>query len=91
MAADPKLPLPLVAQIAASIGSGALASFITNPLDLAKVRMQTNPELKGQSLGKVIATIAKNQGVAGLWTGVGPTCARAAFLTAGAVNAIKKF
>lgn len=75
--------LPLFAQIAAAIGSGAVASFVTNPLDLAKVRMQTNPELKGKSLGQVISMIAKAQGVAGLWTGVGPTCARAAFLTAG--------
>ena len=45
--------------------------------------MQTSDEMKGKSLGQVISVIAARQGVVGLWTGVGPTCARAAFLTAG--------
>ena len=77
----PKSEIPLLMRAIAGICSGAVASFLANPLDLAKVRMQVSKKSRG--LSGTIMLIVQQEGVLALWKGVGPTCARAAFLTAG--------
>jgi hypothetical protein len=77
----PKSEIPILLKATAAIAAGAIASFLANPLDLAKVRMQVSQKSVG--LGGTIMLIVKEEGFWALWNGVGPTCARAAFLTAG--------
>jgi solute carrier family 25 uncoupling protein 8/9 len=72
----------MLVNIAAAILSGGTAALIATPLDLLKVRMQLNQGLPG-GITKALVTLAKAEGLAGLWRGAGATCARAAFLTAG--------
>ncbi|XP_050685295.1 mitochondrial uncoupling protein Bmcp [Leptidea sinapis] len=60
--------------------SGGLASAIANPTDVLKVRMQVGEE-KG-SLVRCFVDIYRNEGVRGLWRGVGPTSQRAAVIAA---------
>jgi hypothetical protein len=77
----PKSEIPILLKVTAAIAAGAIASFLANPLDLAKVRMQVSKKSVG--LGGTLSLIIKEEGFFALWNGVGPTCARAAFLTAG--------
>ena len=72
----------MLVNIGAAILSGGTAALIATPLDLLKVRMQLNQGLPG-GITKALVTLAKAEGLAGLWRGAGATCARAAFLTAG--------
>lgn len=88
----PKHEIPLWKKIVAGGGAGALASAVANPTDLVKVRLQTDGQMKGPDgellpkryTGMVHAftTIVKEEGVLGLWKGVGPTCGRATALAA---------
>ncbi|CAF0979042.1 unnamed protein product [Rotaria magnacalcarata] len=62
--------------------SGALANAIANPTDLLKIRMQANhPSVQGKGLFTAMASIAKKEGVRGLWSGVLPTVQRAAIVS----------
>lgn len=76
----------LYQKILAGAGCGAVASFIANPTDLIKVRMQvdgmdgTRPRYTG--LMHAFRTIVAEEGFLGLWAGVGPTCGRATVLAA---------
>ena len=92
---DPKAPkssIPLWKKIVAGGGAGAIASAIANPTDLIKVRLQTDgmgKDAEGKLLPKrfngmvdcAMITI-KEEGIAALWTGVGPTVGRATALAA---------
>lgn len=85
-------PVPLWKKIVAGGSAGAIASAIANPTDLMKVRLQTDGNIKGPDgellpkkyTGMVSAftSIVKEEGVLGLWNGVGPTMGRATALAA---------
>merc|ERR1719310_1850875 len=85
-------PVPLYKKILAGGTAGAVASAIANPTDLMKVRLQTDGMLKdaeGNFLPKkytgmshAFFSIIEEEGVLGLWTGVGPTVGRATALAA---------
>eukprot|EP00316_Scyphosphaera_apsteinii_P005955 CAMPEP_0119299128 /NCGR_PEP_ID=MMETSP1333-20130426/1237_1 /TAXON_ID=418940 /ORGANISM="Scyphosphaera apsteinii, Strain RCC1455" /LENGTH=277 /DNA_ID=CAMNT_0007300451 /DNA_START=108 /DNA_END=941 /DNA_ORIENTATION=+ len=88
----PKHEIPLWKKIVAGAGAGAVSSAAANPTDLVKVRLQTDGNMKGPDgeflpkryTGMVHAftTIVKEEGILGLWKGVGPTCGRASALAA---------
>jgi len=88
----PGQPVPLYKKILAGGTAGAIASAIANPTDLMKVRLQTDGMLKdaeGNFLPKrykgmidAFGSIVKEEGVLGLWKGVGPTVGRATALAA---------
>mgnify|MGYP003686176679 FL=1 len=88
----PKHEIPLYKKILAGAGAGALSSAVANPTDLVKVRLQTDGQLKGPDgnylpkkytgMGHAFTSIVKEEGVLGLWKGVGPTCGRATALAA---------
>eukprot|EP00419_Tripos_fusus_P008377 CAMPEP_0172674520 /NCGR_PEP_ID=MMETSP1074-20121228/12778_1 /TAXON_ID=2916 /ORGANISM="Ceratium fusus, Strain PA161109" /LENGTH=277 /DNA_ID=CAMNT_0013491931 /DNA_START=205 /DNA_END=1038 /DNA_ORIENTATION=+ len=91
---DPTRPgeIALWKKIAAGAGAGAFASGIANPTDLIKVRMQTDgmsSAIAGNDCTKKYRGVAHcfrqtvaEEGVLGLWTGVGPTMGRATALAA---------
>lgn len=60
--------------------AGTVAASIANPTDVIKVRMQSGSNLQASSLPSVAWSIARNEGVRGLWRGVLPTAKRAALL-----------
>uniref|UniRef100_A0A5B7AZT5 Mitochondrial substrate carrier family protein ucpB n=1 Tax=Davidia involucrata TaxID=16924 RepID=A0A5B7AZT5_DAVIN len=71
----------ILVKIASGAFSGAIATALTNPVEVLKVRLQMNPNLKRGAIGE-IHKIASEEGVMALWRGVGPAMARAAALTA---------
>ena len=92
MGIEPGKPVPLWKKIVAGGAAGAVASAVANPTDLMKVRLQTDGMTKGPDgnflpkkySGMVDAFMSniKEDGVLGLWTGVGPTVGRATALAA---------
>jgi hypothetical protein len=74
-------PASLV-RVLAGFCCGAIASFICNPADLVKVRIQG--KYRGQYSSALAAyyIIIRDEGVLALWTGVVPTVYRAAILAA---------
>ena len=77
----PGQPVPLWKKIVAGGTAGAIASGIANPTDLMKVRLQS-PTNKYSGMVDAFTSIVKEEGVLGLWTGVGPTMGRATALAA---------
>jgi solute carrier family 25 uncoupling protein 8/9 len=83
---DP-LGLPALAnKIAAGITTGFLAISVANPTDLVKVRLQAQGREGGapkysSALG-AYAKIAKEEGIAGLWTGYGANVGRNSIINA---------
>lgn len=76
---------PLWKKIAAGAVSGTIGSAIATPTDLVKVRFQAvgpTQQSKYRNTFHAFWTIARTEGIRGLWTGVGPTVQRAAILTA---------
>ncbi|CAD7703682.1 unnamed protein product [Ostreobium quekettii] len=79
---------PLHLKIAAGLTTGAGAITIASPTDLVKVRMQAEGKLpegvpkKYPSAFKAYGIIARTEGVAALWTGLGPNVARNAIINA---------
>ncbi|KAI8014050.1 Mitochondrial uncoupling protein 2 [Camellia lanceoleosa] len=78
----------LFQKILAALITGALAIAVANPTDLVKVRLQAEgnllPGLPRRYSGALNAyyTIMKQEGLAGLWTGIGPNIARNAIINA---------
>ena len=77
-------PLLLLSAYARSVGlpwqpflaggiSCALSHGMATPFDVVKTRMQTNPELYDGSVAAAFRRIARNEGPAFLWQGLGPT------------------
>lgn len=83
LGADDPAHTSLYIKVVAGAITGAFGSAIANPTDLVKVRLQAENKVKRYSstVGAFV-TIVKNEGIAGLWRGVGPTVKRAALLTA---------
>ncbi|CAF0720247.1 unnamed protein product [Rotaria sordida] len=62
--------------------AGAFANALANPTDLLKIRMQANhPSVQGKRLFSAMISIAKKEGIRGLWSGVLPTAQRAAIVS----------
>ncbi|KAL0459606.1 UNVERIFIED_CONTAM: Mitochondrial uncoupling protein 1 [Sesamum latifolium] len=68
-------------KIASGAFSGAVATALTNPVEVVKVRLQMNTKTPSGPIHE-LQKIASEEGVAALWKGVGPAIARAAALTA---------
>ncbi|GAA0163040.1 secondary carrier transporter [Lithospermum erythrorhizon] len=71
----------ILMKIASGAFSGALATALTNPVEVVKVRLQMNSEVRRgpyQELQKIVS----EEGMRALWKGVGPAMARAGALTA---------
>lgn len=75
-------------KIGAGLLSGAIGITIASPTDLVKVRMQSEGRLppgvpkKYSSAFSAYPTIIKQEGLAALWTGLGPNIARNALINA---------
>ncbi|GJM95517.1 hypothetical protein PR202_ga12261 [Eleusine coracana subsp. coracana] len=68
---------------ASGIIAGALATALTNPMEVLKVRLQMSTS-STSTLGEVRKVLAQ-EGLKALWKGVGPAMARAGCLTASQV------
>lgn len=76
---------PLWKKVVAGSAAGAVSSIVANPL--VKIRMQADGMAGTSSRGYgglfgAFSTIVKEEGVLGLWKGVGATCGRATALSA---------
>ena len=75
-------------KIAAGLLSGAIGITVASPTDLVKVRMQSEGRLppgvpkKYPSAFGAYGLIVKQEGLAALWTGLGPNIARNAIINA---------
>lgn len=88
----PASEIPIWKKIVAGSAAGAISSAAANPTDLVKVRLQTDGQIKGpdgeflpkryNGMVHAFSSIVKEEGVLGLWKGVGPTCGRATALAA---------
>ncbi|KAK3120769.1 hypothetical protein QOZ80_9AG0693400 [Eleusine coracana subsp. coracana] len=80
--------VPLTKKIAAGFTTGAIAITVANPTDLVKVRLQAEGKLAPGAQRRyagamdAYAKIARQEGVAALWTGLGPNVARNAIINA---------
>lgn len=75
---DPK-DETLLPNVCCGITAGVVSSSIANPTDVLKVRMQMRDKhFQKKSLFQSFYDILRQEGVAGLWRGVGPTANRAA-------------
>lgn len=80
--------IPLHLKIAAGLTTGALGISVASPTDLVKVRMQAEGKLPAGTPKKypnafsAYRIIAKEEGVLGLWKGLGPNIARNAIINA---------
>lgn len=91
-AGTPATQIPLWKKVVAGGCAGALASAVANPTDLVKVRLQTDGQLRGPNgvilpkrytgMTHAFRSILREEGVVGLWKGVGPTVGRATVLAA---------
>jgi len=78
---------PLWKKVTAGSVAGALSSFVANPTDLVKVRMQADgmagtTQRSYGGLFNSFSRIIKEEGFLSLWRGVGATCGRATSLSA---------
>ncbi|XP_060567101.1 kidney mitochondrial carrier protein 1-like isoform X1 [Ruditapes philippinarum] len=74
---DESLPVNVFCGIVA----GIVSSSVANPTDVLKVRMQARSSLKGnESMFQAFQDIFRQEGLPGLWRGVGPTAQRAAIV-----------
>mmetsp|Transcript_1071 Transcript_1071/g.3227 ORF Transcript_1071/g.3227 Transcript_1071/m.3227 type:complete len:297 (-) Transcript_1071:390-1280(-) len=81
--------LPLAAKAGCAVVGGALGAIVGNPADLALVRMQADGTLPAhqrrgyKNVFDALAKISRDEGVLGLFKGVGPTMGRAMALNTG--------
>jgi len=82
-------PPSLLSKAAAGLFAGGAGALVGCPADVALVRMQVDMQLplaerRGyRHVGDALVNIVKKEGVAGLFTGAGPTAARAMGLNMG--------
>lgn len=85
---DHKGDPPLHLKIAAGLTTGALGISVASPTDLVKVRMQSEGKLPAGAPKKypnafaAYGIIAREEGLVGLWKGLGPNIARNALINA---------
>lgn len=60
--------------------SGTIAAAVTTPLDVVKTRQQIMSKGNSQtpSVHRLLLDIGRNEGLPGLFSGIGPRCIRAA-------------
>jgi len=79
-------PPPLYQKLAFSASAGGIGAFVGNPFDLCLVRMAADSSLpltarrNYTSVFDGVSRIARNEGVASLWIGSGPTMTRCVIL-----------
>ncbi|CAM8924623.1 unnamed protein product [Rhodiola kirilowii] len=79
---------PLSKKILAALTTGAIGITVANPTDLVKVRLQAEGKLPAGAPRRysgalnAYSTIIRQEGVAALWTGLGPNVARNAIINA---------
>lgn len=80
--------VPLLGKIGAGLATGAIAICVASPTDLVKVRMQGEGKLppgvprRYSSAVAAYGIIAREEGLTGLWKGLGPNVARNAIINA---------
>nr|XP_043636084.1 mitochondrial substrate carrier family protein ucpB [Erigeron canadensis] len=77
-------------KIASGAVSGAFATLLTNPMEVIKVRLQMDHNLRKGAIDE-LQKVAAKEGVAALWKGVGPAMARAGALTASQLATYDEF
>lgn len=94
---DHKGDPPLHLKIAAGLTTGAFGICVASPTDLVKVRMQSEGKLaagvprKYPSALSAYSIIAREEGVLGLWKGLGPNVARNALINAAELASYDQF
>eukprot|EP00891_Asterochloris_glomerata_P006680 jgi/Astpho2/6680/Aster-05032 len=84
----PPTDAPLYLKVAAGLTTGAVAIAIASPTDLVKVRMQSEGKRspgqpkKYPNAFSAYGIIAREEGLKGLWRGIGPNVARNAIVNA---------
>ncbi|XP_067143288.1 kidney mitochondrial carrier protein 1 [Centruroides vittatus] len=69
----------LLKNVICGIMAGVISSSIANPTDVLKIRMQAqNKNFNKKGMINCFLEMYKNEGIKGLWRGVGPTAQRAA-------------
>ena len=82
-------PLPLWQKALAGLTAGGLGALVGSPADLSLIRMQSDSTLPPErrrnykGVGDALTRIVKDDGVAGLFRGAGPTVVRAMSLNMG--------
>lgn len=71
----------ILLKIVAGGFAGSIATALTNPTEVLKVRLQMNSSSKEGTISQM-RKIAAEEGITAFWKGVGPAMARAASLTA---------
>ncbi|PPD90796.1 hypothetical protein GOBAR_DD12263 [Gossypium barbadense] len=69
-------------KIASGAFAGAISTALTNPVEVLKVRLQMNSDLRQRGPIAEMRRIVSKEGIGALWKGVGPASVRAAALTA---------
>jgi solute carrier family 25 uncoupling protein 8/9 len=83
MLAPGEQDLSIARKLMAALGSGGIASFLTNPIELVKVRLQADSSAAARpSLLAVARAVVHQRGLRGLWAGSLPSISRGATLTA---------
>ncbi|XP_021906896.1 mitochondrial substrate carrier family protein ucpB isoform X2 [Carica papaya] len=72
----------VLVKIASGAFAGSVATALTNPIEVLKVRLQMNPNARQGGPMIEVRRIVSEEGIGALWKGVGPAMARAAALTA---------
>lgn len=72
----------MATRILSGVTSGAIAITIAQPTDVVKVRMQAKSGTKYHSSLHAYRTIYRMEGMAGLWSGLGPNVARNSIVNA---------
>ena len=74
--------LSVAGKFGSALGSGAIASLLTNPVELVKVRLQANNSTKDMSITSMLVKVYETRGLRGFWAGSFPSVARGSMLTA---------
>jgi solute carrier family 25 oxoglutarate transporter 11 len=82
-------PASFFARVGLSILSGCLGAMVGNPFDVVLVRRQSSLLEGGRREGVVraVARLAREEGVAGLWRGLGVTMVRVSLINIGQLAA----
>jgi solute carrier family 25 uncoupling protein 8/9 len=72
----------MATRLLAGVTSGAVAISVAQPTDVVKVRMQAKSGIQYRNSMHAYQTIYRTEGLAGLWSGLGPNVARNSIVNA---------